>query len=329
MKKAYAINAGLVLTLFAVITLLFHLGILNRFHNGLILLVCINIILAVSLNLSAGFLGQLVLGHAAFMAVGAYAAAIFSKYITGSEIGLSGTPLLIVALILGGLAAAVAGIIIGVPALRLRGDYIAIITLGFGLIVQSLINYFRTYTGGAQGLLGIPRLTNFNNAYFIVVITVLVLVCLIRSRHGRAMIAIREDEIAAEASGISTVYYKILGFTVSAFFAGVAGGLYAHYLAMLDSRAFGFSYSIELLVIVVLGGLGSFTGAIVAAVVLTLLPEILREFQQYRMLVYAIMLIAMMIFRPKGLMGTYEFSVFGIFDKCKKVFVKFKRKGAQ
>jgi branched-chain amino acid transport system permease protein len=308
---SYIANAILILAVFFLINRLFSAEIINRFHMGLILLVCINIILATSLNLSAGFLGQLVLGHAAFMSVGAYTAAIFSL-----RIGASGTHEFLAALFLGGVAAAISGIIIGVPALRLRGDYIAIITLGFGLIIQSIMFNLKI-TGGPQGLTRIPRLTTFGVAFFVMVFSVATLVCLIRSRHGRAIIAIREDEIAAEASGISTVKYKILGFTVSAFFAGIAGGLFAHRTAFLEPQMFGFEYSIELLVIVVLGGMGSFTGAVVSAVVLTLLPEILREFQTYRMLAYAILLIAMMIFRPKGLMGTYEFSPVKIFSKLR------------
>ncbi|MCL1845135.1 MAG: branched-chain amino acid ABC transporter permease [Defluviitaleaceae bacterium] len=329
--KIYSINAGLVLAVFAIIFVLLRVGVLNPFYEHLIILTCINIILAVSLNLSAGFLGQLVLGHAAFMSVGAYAAAIFTN-----ATNASGTLGLAAALIVGGLAAAVSGIVIGVPALRLRGDYIAIITLAFVFIVQSLMlnlnNIFETregetgiiqsvarlldVTGGAQGMT-VPRLTSFELAFFVMVITVAVLICLVRSRHGRAMIAIREDEIAAEAAGISTVYYKILGFTISAFFAGVAGGLFAHQVFFIEPLDFDFVFSIELLVIVVLGGMGSFTGAIVAAIVLTLLPEMLREFQLWRMLVYAVLLIAMMIFRPKGLMGTYEFSVENILAKIR------------
>jgi branched-chain amino acid transport system permease protein len=314
--KSYAINTAIILIIFAVLSFLFNLEILNRFHWVLVLGVCINIILAVSLNLSAGFLGQLILGHAAFMSVGAYTAAIFTMRVgITTQMGFVGTLGFLGALILGGLAAAVSGIIIGVPALRLRGDYIAIITLGFGLIVQSVLLAMRSVTNGAQGLTRIPRLTTFGIAFFVMVLTVVSLVCLIRSRHGRAMIAIREDEIAAEASGISTTYYKIFGFTVSAFFAGVAGGLFAHWNGILEPQIFGFQRSVELLVIVVLGGMGSFTGAIVSAVVLTLLPEFLRGFQNYRMLVYSVLLIVMMIFRPKGLMGTYELSIKGILSK--------------
>ncbi|MCL1862086.1 MAG: branched-chain amino acid ABC transporter permease [Defluviitaleaceae bacterium] len=306
------LNIALILVLFGVLTLLMEIGILNNFHRGLLVLVCINVILAVSLNLSAGFLGQLVLGHAAFMAVGAYTSAILS-----SRLGISGLGGFVFVLLAGGFAAALAGIVIGVPALRLRGDYVAIVTLGFGLIVQSILLNLGI-TGGADGLLGIPRLANFNVAFFTMVIVVGMLVALVRSRHGRAMIAIREDEIAAEASGVPTTWYKILGFTIAAFFAGIAGGLFAHRMSVLVPETFSFVYSIELLVIVVLGGMGSFTGAVVAAVVLTLLPELLREFGDFRMLTYSVLLVAMMIFRPKGLMGSYEFSIMQIVSKIKK-----------
>ena len=301
--KSYVLNTAIVLALFGVISLLLSTGVLNHFHRGLIIVICVNVMLAVSLNLSAGFLGQLVLGHAAFMSVGAYAAAIFSI-----QLGITNSLGLVASLIVGGIVAAIFGVIIGIPALRLRGDFIAIITLGFGQIVQSIVLNMNI-TGGAIGLMGIPRTTNVAIAFFGMVITVAVLVNLVRSRHGRAMIAIREDEIAAEASGISTTYYKIFGFTVSAFFAGIAGGILAHHIGLLVPQDIGFERSIELLVIVVLGGMGSFTGSVVAAVVLTLLPELLREFAMYRMLIYSVILIAMMIYRPQGLMGKYEFSL--------------------
>jgi len=316
--KMYALTAALVLALYGIFTLLMNLGILNHFHRGLLIVICVNVMLAVSLNLSAGFLGQLVLGHAAFMAIGAYAAAIFSI-----QLGI-GTPWgLVVSLIFGGFVAALFGIAIGIPALRLRGDYIAIITLGFGQIVQSIVLNMNI-TGGPMGLTGIPRITNFTVAFFGMVITVAILVSLIRSRHGCAMIAIREDEIAAEASGISTTHYKIFGFTVSAFFAGIAGGIMAHHIAILMPQDSGFERSIELLVIVVLGGMGSFTGAVVAAVVLTLLPELLRDFAMYRMLLYSIVLIAMMVYRPQGLMGTYEFSLQHVVSKLTGGFGRWK-----
>jgi branched-chain amino acid transport system permease protein len=303
-----------VMVVFGAVMVLNAVGFLNNFHMGQLVFVCINIILAVSLNLSAGFLGQLVLSHAAFMAVGAYSAAILSiRLDVGGIFGL------IIVLIFGGIVAAISGVIIGIPALRLRGDYVAIVTLGFGLIIVSVLENLEI-TGGAMGLSGIPRITDTNVgffaiSFFVMVVVVALLIALVRSRHGRAMTAIREDEIAAESSGIPTAYYKILGFTIAAFFAGVAGGLMAHRVRFLEPSDFDFVFSIEILVIVVLGGMGSFTGAIVAAVVLTLLPEFLREFGDFRMLTYSSLLVAMMIFRPKGLMGTYEFSIGKILNK--------------
>ena len=314
--KMYALTAAMVLALYGLLSLLLSVGILNHFHRGLIIVICINIMLAVSLNLSAGFLGQLVLGHAAFMAIGAYAAAIFSL-----QMGITSSWGLVVSLVFGGIVAAFFGVAIGIPALRLRGDYLAIITLGFGQIVQSIVLNLNI-TGGPMGLVGIPRTTNFTIAFFGMVITIGILVSLIRSRHGRAMIAIREDEIAAEASGISTTYYKIFGFTVAAFFAGIAGGLMAHHITILMPHDSGFERSIELLVIVVLGGMGSFTGAVTAAVVLTLLPELLREFATYRMLVYSVILVITMVYRPQGLMGTYEFSLQHVISKLTNGKVK-------
>lgn len=307
----YVFNLLAILALYAVLTILLSTGLLNNYYRGILFMICINIILAVSLNLSTGFLGQLVLGHAAFMYIGAYASAILSI-----KLGFSNSYMLVVSLLFGGIVSALFGVIIGIPALRLRGDYLAIITLGFGQIIKSLILNLNI-TGGPKGLIGIPSLTNFTVVFFVMVLSVVGLMNLIRSRHGRAMISIREDEIAAEASGISTTYYKVFGFTVSAFLAGIAGGLYAHYITILMPKNIGFEYSIELLVIVVLGGMGSLTGSVIAAVVLTILPELLRSFSSYRMLIYSVLLIVMMIYRPQGLMGTYEFSLQRVLAKFK------------
>lgn len=308
--KSYAINLAAIAALYAVMVLLINVGVINDYWQGIFIMVFINIILATSLNLATGFLGQLALGHAGFMAVGAYAAAIFSKAVTMPPLVE-----LISSLLVGGIVAAIFGIIIGVPALRLKGDYLAIITLGFGEIIRVIIENLKI-TGGAQGLIGIERHTNIYNVFIIAIIIVALLYSLIRSRHGRAIISIREDEIAAEASGIPTTYYKILGFTLAAFIAGIAGGLYAHYMGNLGAKYFDFNQSINILVIVVLGGLGSFTGSIVAAIVLTLLPELLRGLADKRMLVYSIVLILMMIFKPSGLFGQYEFSLTRTIDKA-------------
>jgi len=305
MKKiqgSYLLNLFFVVAVFAVLFTLQKTGLINKFYLSILIMILINIVLTVSLNLATGFLGQLTLGHAGFMSVGAYASALFTMK-SWLPTGISFP----VSLLLGGLVAAVFGIIIGIPALRLKGDYLAIITLGFGEIIRVIILNVK-FTGGAFGLTGIDTLTNLPYAYFVAVLTIAVMFLLIRSRHGRAIISIREDEIAAEASGINTTYYKMLAFTLAAFFAGVAGGLFAHLISVLDATKFGFAYSIDIMVMVVLGGMGSITGSVLAATVLTVLPELLRQFSTYRMLVYAILLILMMLFRPSGLFGRKELS---------------------
>ena len=301
--RSYLLITVLVVALYVVFNLLIGAGVINRYYEGIVRLICINIIMAVSLNLVCGFMGQLALGHAGFMSVGAYAAALFTM-----NSGLPEAVALPLSLIVGGLFAAVIGFIIGIPALRMRGDYLAIITLGFGEIIRVVANAL-PITGGAMGLSGIPAYTNFTNAYWVMIISVFVIYAFIKSRHGRAVLSIREDEIAAEASGIRTTYYKMMAFVLAAFFAGIAGGLYAHQVGVLAPSKFDFNYSVEFLVMVVLGGMGSITGSIIAATVLTILPEALRGFSDYRMLLYSVVLIVMMLFRPTGLLGTYEFSL--------------------
>ena len=299
----------LVLALYILLSVLISANIINPYYSGILTMVCINVILAVSLNLATGFLGQLVLGHAGFMSVGAYSAALFTMY--------SGLPTVVsfpLALLVGGIVAAAFGVIIGVPALRLKGDYLAILTLGFGEIIRVLI-LAMPFTGGAAGLSGIPLLTTFTYVFIIAIITVAVIFAFIHSRHGRAVIAIREDEIAAEAAGIHTTYFKLLAFVLAAFFAGIAGGLYAHHIGVLDPSKFDFNYSVEILIMVVLGGMGSITGSIVAAIVLTLLPELLRGFSEYRMLIYSVILICVMLFKPSGLLGQHELSLTKILNK--------------
>ena len=299
----------LVLALYILLSVLISANIINPYYSGILTMVCINVILAVSLNLATGFLGQLVLGHAGFMSVGAYSAALFTMY--------SGLPTVVsfpLALLVGGIVATAFGVIIGVPALRLKGDYLAILTLGFGEIIRVLI-LAMPFTGGAAGLSGIPLLTTFTYVFIIAIITVAVIFAFIHSRHGRAVIAIREDEIAAEAAGIHTTYYKLLAFVLAAFFAGIAGGLYAHHIGVLDPSKFDFNYSVEILIMVVLGGMGSITGSIVAAIVLTLLPELLRGFSEYRMLIYSVILICVMLFKPSGLLGQHELSLTKILNK--------------
>lgn len=305
----YLVNAVLFALFLLGGSLLISGGVLSGYYSKVVVKIGIYIILAVSLNVATGYLGQLPLGHAGFMAVGAYASAIFM-----TRLGLRGQGAFAVAAVLGGLAAALAGFLIGIPALRLTGDYLAIITLGFGEIIRVILTNLDdvlgfSFTGGAGGLLGIPKTTNFLNTFLWVGITCFLIHTLMKSRHGRAIYAIRENEIAAEASGIPVTAYKTFAFVVSAFFAGVAGALYSGYLGILKPDNFKFMTSIEILVMVVLGGMGSMLGSVVSAAVLTALPEALRVFSDWRMIAYALLLILVMIFKPSGLMGQYDFSM--------------------
>jgi len=272
--------------------------LINDYYLQILTWVGINVIMGVSLNLINGFTGQFSLGHAGFMAIGAYVAASMTK--------LMGMPFAL-ALLAGGIAAAAGGLVVGIPTLRLAGDYLAIATLGFGEIIRVIILNLDV-VGGPRGLPGIPAHTTFLWVYVIAAATVVVVRNLIWSRQGRALVAIREDETAAETMGVDTTRSKIMAFVVGAFFAGVAGGLYAHKITFIDPSQFDFMKSIEALVIIVLGGLGSITGTVMAAFVVTFLPEILRAFADYRMIIYSLMLILMMLYRPRGLMGTAEFS---------------------
>ncbi|MBE5784426.1 MAG: branched-chain amino acid ABC transporter permease [Clostridiales bacterium] len=293
-KKPLATNLvtlAMVVALFIVMFTLSETGILSRHMRSMLVPVCINIILAVSLNLLVGFLGELTLGHAGFMSVGAYAGCLFS--IAMKEI----LPMAIrfpLAMLVGGLVAAVFGIVIGIPVLRLHGDYLAIVTLAFGEIIRSVIINLE-FTGGAAGLKGTPQDSTFVIAFIVVMITLLVTMNLVNSRHGRAITAIRDNRIAAEASGINVTYFRMLAFVIAAFFAGVAGVLYGHNLSILTAGTFDYNKSIELLVIVVLGGMGSIRGSVISAIIITLLPEVLRDLADYRMLIYALVLIIMML----------------------------------
>lgn len=302
-KASYISTLGLGVLSIVLAILLSNFGIINRFSQGIMIMICINIILAISLNITVGCLGQINLGHAGFMSIGAYAAALFTK--SGL---ISGLPAYFLALLIGGLVAGLAGFLIGIPALRLKGDYLAIVTLAFGEIIRVLIEFF-DFTGGAQGLVGIKKFNNLPLIIGITLVSVTLMYSIMTSRHGRAVLAIREDEIAAEATGVNVTFYKTFAFTLSAIFAGVAGAIYAHYMGIVTADQFDFNYSVSILVMVVLGGMGSFTGASLAAVVLTLLPEALRAFADWRMIIYSLVLILMMIFRPSGLLGRAEFSI--------------------
>lgn len=310
--KAYLINLIVIVALYLLLNQLVAGRVLSRTMQGIMMLIFINIILATSLNLTTGFLGQIALGHAGFMSIGAYSAALFSLNVTG----LPDLARFLISLIVGGLIAALFGLLVGVPALRLKGDYLAIITLGFGEIIRSIIENMPNVTGGAQGLKGIPKLAKLNIVFLIMVVCVAIMFTFVRSRHGRAITAIREDDIAASASGINNTYYKVLAFVIAAFFAGVAGGIYAQHYTVLGAANFNFNKSIDILVMVVLGGMGSLTGSIVAAIGLTALPELLRVFSDYRMIIYSLALILVMIFKPSGLFGRYEFSLTRVLDQA-------------
>ncbi|MBT3982060.1 MAG: branched-chain amino acid ABC transporter permease [Bacteriovoracaceae bacterium] len=267
------------------------------------------IILAVSLHLINGACGQFSLGHAGFWAVGAYAGAAFSVY---APLPVPDFVNLFISCGIGFVAAAIAGIIIGVPCLRLRGDYLAIATLGFGEIIRILIINMDSI-GGPRGFTNIPNWSNLFWVYLWVVITIVVVTNILKSSTGRAIISIREDEIAAESMGINTFVYKTMAFVIGAGFAGVAGSLFGHAQQFLHPNNFTFMWSVIILLMIILGGLGSTTGAIVGAVVLTALPEVLRFFgdtvSEWRMVIYSLILILLMLLRPEGIFGKKEFSL--------------------
>ncbi|MBQ7144551.1 MAG: branched-chain amino acid ABC transporter permease [Oscillospiraceae bacterium] len=325
MPVRYGINLVLTLALWGVLAAMIASGVITNYWNGVLITIGINVILAVSLNIATGYLGQLPLGHAGFMAVGAYAGGIFMKatplgaLLKAGETGAA-VPWIILALLIAGLTAGVFGLIIGIPALRLKGDYLAIITLGFGEIIRVVLTNVDSvlgfkFTYGAAGLKQIPKITSFNLVFLCVALTILIIHMVMKSKHGRAILSIRENQIAAESVGINTTYYKVAAFVLSAVFAGVAGCLYAGYLGSLVPSSFKFMKSIEILVMVVLGGMGSMLGSVIAASVLTVISELLRSVGDYRMVFYALLLVLMMIFRPKGLMGTYDFSMSRLLEK--------------
>jgi branched-chain amino acid transport system permease protein len=263
----------------------------------------INVILAVSLNLINGFTGQFSLGHAGFMAVGAYAAAMLTTSFGATLLPLLGGQawlLFLLALLGGGLMASIAGLVVGVPSLRLKGDYLAIVTLGFGEIIRVVLQNIDA-VGGPRGMIGIPGYANLFWAYGLAAVCIYVVWAMVHSTYGRGFIAVADDEIAAEAMGINATRYKITAFLVGAFFAGLAGGVYAHFKQYIAPQGFGFDKSIEIVVMVILGGMGNTVGVIAAAILLTVLGEWLRQFGDYRMIVYSLLIIVLMITRPQGL----------------------------
>jgi branched-chain amino acid transport system permease protein len=290
------------------------------YYYQIMILAGINIILAVSLNLTNGIAGQFSIGHAGFFAVGAYISASLTYYagpairsvLSFLPLNLQDGALLLLALLAAALATALAGLLVGIPSLRLRGDYLAIVTLGFGEIIRVLILNVDA-VGGARGFTGITKLSNFFWVYLLVAAVVATVWNLVHSSFGRAFIAIRENEVAAQSMGIDITRHKVLAFVISAMFAGMAGCLFGHYTMYLHTNTFTFVKSFEIIIMVSIGGLGSIEGSILGAVLLTVLPEAFRGFAEYRMIIYALALILIMIFRPQGILGSGAF-----FGRAKK-----------
>ena len=283
------------LALYTIVQFLITSEALNPFYQNMLIAMVINIILAVSLHLIIGITGQFSIGHAGFLAVGAYASAICTMNFNIPFVA---------SLPIGGIVAALTGLLIGIPSLRLRGDYLAIATLGFGEIVR-IVMLNIDYVGGASGMM-VTNMTDWTTAFACLLITLVVITNFTNSTHGRACISIRENEIAADAMGINTTYYKVAAFAIGAFFAGVAGGLYAHNFYIIQPSNFGFLKSFDILIFVVLGGLGSMSGAVISAVLLTIISTFLQDYPETRMIIYSLVLIFMMLYRPQGLMGTKE-----------------------
>ena len=315
MKKNLKINIlwfVLLLAGYGLITLLASAGVLNDFYLQILQQIGINIILAVGLNLIVGFSGQFSLGHAGFMAIGAYAAAII-----GSK---SATyPAFFAAMVLGALIAGTVALIVGIPTLRLKGDYLAIATLGVSEIIRILIINGGDLTNGAAGILGIPAFTNWQMVYFFVVITTILTINFLRSPIGRATLSVREDEIAAESVGVNTTKIKVVAFVFGAITASIAGSLQAGFIGSVVPKDYTFINSINVLILVVFGGLGSMTGTIVAAILLGILNMVLQNVASIRMIIYSLALILVMIFRPGGLLGTWELNFSRFFKNDKEV----------
>ena len=284
------------LVIYGIIMGLTSAGMLSAFWQLNLIFAGINIILAASLNLINGYTGQFSLGHAGFMAVGAYVGVVLT---TNFQMAFP------VAILAGGVTAGLLGALIGLPTLRLRGDYLAIATLGLGEIVRIVIINV-PYVGGAAGFKGIPHHTDFTWVFCLMLVTLFIIKNFVNSRHGRACLAIRENEIAAESMGVNTTRYKVLAFTIGAFFAGVAGVLFGHNMYILSPASFTFMQSFNILIMVVMGGLGSMTGSIAGALVVTFLSAALASFPNARMIIYALALILLMFYRPQGLFGYVE-----------------------
>jgi branched-chain amino acid transport system permease protein len=293
------------------------------YYYDILISIGVNTVLATSLNLVNGYTGQFSLGHAGFMAVGAYASASWSNHLDPyifAVLGGSGSPLatnfaMFVSMLVAGILAALAGFAVGVPSLRLKGDYLAIVTLGFGEIIRvAILN--TDFLGASRGLSVVGTYTNLFWTYGSVVLCIYVVLSLVHSTYGRGFLTVRDDEVAAEAMGINTTRYKVVAFVVASFFAGIAGALYAHFKGFLTPEGFNFFRSVDIVVIVILGGMGSTAGVVFAAVLLTILPEFLRVLShtnfvpaqfhgllENRLILYSLLLIVLMLTRPQGLFG--------------------------
>ncbi|MCH4169807.1 MAG: branched-chain amino acid ABC transporter permease [Lactobacillus sp.] len=313
MKKNLKYNAiwlGIAVLGWVLINVFEGVGIIDQFAENTLVLIGINIILATGLNLIIGFSGQFSLGHAGFMALGAYAAALVTQAIPTEGGFVLGT-------VIGMLLAGVVALIIGIPTLRLKGDYLAIATMGAAEIIRIILVNLKI-TNGPAGLYGLPQLANWSLVYILVVVTTIFTVNFIHSRNGRAILSVREDEIAAESMGINTTKFKVAAFVFGGMTAAIGGALHANYIQTIAPNDFGIMESINILIIVVMGGIGSMTGTFAAAALLGILDMILQGFGALRMVLYSLALILIMIFRPKGLLGTWEFSVKRLFNRNKK-----------
>lgn len=344
--KDNVITYGIVIIAYIIMQIMISTGNISSLMQGLMVPLCVYVILAVSLNLTVGILGELSLGHAGFMCVGAFAGAFFSKCM--QEAITVDILRFILAILIGAISAGVIGLLIGMPVLRLKGDYLAIVTLAFGEIIKNLINVL--YIGkdssgfhfsmkdslslgleeggtviinGAQGITGTPKDSTFSIGIILIIITLFIVLNLIHSRDGRAIMSIRDNLIAAESIGINITKYKLMAFSISAALAGMAGVLYSHNLnsLMATPKNFGYNMSIMILVFVVLGGIGNIRGSIISAVILTLLPELLRGLSNYRMLIYSIILIIMMLFNwsPKLITLREKYSFKRLLKKTEEV----------
>ena len=337
------ITYGIVIAAYIIMQIMISSGNVSSLMQGLLVPLCVYVILAISLNLTVGILGELSLGHAGFMCVGAFTGAFFSKC---TQDVITVAPLrFILAILIGAVCAGLIGVLIGMPVLRLKGDYLAIVTLAFGEIIKNIVNVLyigkdengfhfsmkdslslgltengQVIINGAQGITGTPKDSTFTMGVILILITLVIVLNLINSRDGRAIMSIRDNEIAAESIGIHITKYKLMAFSVSAALAGVAGVLYSHNL-MATPKNFGYNMSIMILVFVVLGGIGNIRGSIIAAVILTLLPELLRGLSNYRMLIYSLLLIAMMLFNwsPKFIDFRKKYSFKRLLNKNKGV----------